>query len=126
MIFSAVPSPLDGSPAQAVDWLAAIQQAGFVGLLIFLAGALAWGYLYTRKAVEIMHSGLVDGQREKDAAHKERVDSLIEQRDYYKVQGDLSRALVENLVESETILLRQISPVLTKFFGEATVERGDE
>ena len=126
MIFSVVPSPIDGSPAQAVDWLAAIQQAGFVGLLIFLVAAFALGRIVTSKGAETINEGLVRGQAEKDAAHKERVDSLIEQRDYYKVQGDVSRVLVENLVELETILLRQITPVLTKFFGEAVVERGDE
>lgn len=126
MIFSVVTPPLDGSPAQAVDWLAAIQQAGFVGLLIFLVAAFALGRIVTGKGVETINEGLVRGQAEKDAAHKERVDNLIEQRDYYKVQGDAGRDLVKSLVESETILLRQITPVLTKFFGDAVVEQVDE
>jgi len=121
MIFSATQSP---TPDEALSWLDAVQQAGFVGLLILLVAAFALGYIVTRKGVETMNSGLVEGQREKDAAHKVRVEGLVEQRDYYKGRTDQAETLVESLSENETILLRQIAPVLTKFFGEATFDRG--
>ena len=113
------------TPDEASGWIDAVQQAGFVGLLIILVVAFALGYIVTRKGVETMNSGLVQGQNEKDAAHKERVDALIEQRDHYKKQSDEAESLVGNLAESETLLLRKLVPVLIKFFGEATIERGE-
>lgn len=113
------------APSEVSGWIDAVSNAGFVGLLIALVLALAFGYLYTRKAVEIMHLGLVQGQHEKDAAHKERVDALIEQRDHYKQQSDEAQCLIGKLAENEMLLLRKITPVLTKFFGEATIDRGE-
>ena len=114
------------SPNEVSNWIETVQQGGFVGLLILLVVAFALGFIVTRRGVDVMNSGLIEGQREKDDAHKERVDSLVEQRDYYKNRTDQAETLVESLSENETILLRQIAPVLTKFFGEATLGWGEK